>query len=279
MDVSIIIINFNTDELTLQAVQSVFLYTKDIEFEIIVVDNNSKETRLGKELATYSNTFFYSLHTNVGFGNANNYGFSKSSGDYIFLLNSDAYLIQDNTLEILRDYLIKHDNVACVGANLINEEGEPDISFGNFLTIKRMLYNYGVFKCSQEYFQEYLATSKYCNFANPTDVPYLSGASLFIKKSYISKYGLFDTRYFMYFEDMDFCFKVHKNGFSCVILPSVKIVHLIGSSKKNKPEISYMLEKHINHSKYLFLINITNVYFAKILIYYGWFFTVFKKIT
>ena len=96
--ISIIIINYNTDALTLQAVASVFKYVKEIAFEIIVVDNNSNETRLESDLATYPNTYFYRLEKNIGFGKANNYGYSKSSGKYIFLLNSDSYLINENTL-------------------------------------------------------------------------------------------------------------------------------------------------------------------------------------
>lgn len=256
--VSFIIINYNTDELTIQAVKSIELYVKDINYEIIVIDNNSKETKLLYELSTFENTFFYQLDENIGFGKANNFGYSKAKGEFIFLLNSDAYLIDENTIPVLIDFLQKNENVAVVGCNLINEKGQPNICHGRFLSIERILYNYGLKKVTKEYFNEYLATASHCSFKNPTPVDHLTGAAIMIKRTVIEQFGLFNPKYFMYLEDMDLCYRYKMHGYMSVLIPHVKIVHFGGQSNLNNKELNKRIKKEIDYSRYLFLQNITS---------------------
>lgn len=258
IDVSIIIINYNTDVLTLQAVTSVFMYLKDISFEIIVIDNNSDETTLGDNLALYPDTYFYALDKNIGFGKANNYGYSKSKGNYIFLLNSDAYLVSEKTMSTFINYLANHKDVGCVGGNLVTASGEANISYGNFLSIEKMLHDYGLKRVSEDRYLNLLGTSKKCDFNKPTVVDYLTAAAVMIKREVIEKIGLFDERYFMYFEDMDLCFRYKKKGYSSVIIPSVKIVHIGGQSGLSNSQKNLALQKEIQRSKYIFLQKITN---------------------
>lgn len=267
--VSIIIINYNTDALTLQAVASVFKYVKDVTFEIIVVDNNSVTTQLDIELASYPNTYFFKLEKNIGFGNANNYGYSKSKGKYIFLMNSDSYLINENTLSVFIEYLENHKEVGCVGGNLITASGEPNISFGNFLSVAKILHDYGIKTADKEHYNTNLATSILCNFVEPTSVDYLTAAAMMIKRELIEKLGLFDERYFMYYEDMDLCFRYKEKGYLSVVLPSVKIVHIGGQSGLNNSINNVFLNKEIQRSKYLFLQNVTNRQTAYVLFQLG----------
>ncbi len=258
MKVSIIIINFNTDALTIQAVQSVFQYGLEANFEIIVVDNNSTETKLATVLSSYPNTYFYQLDKNIGFGNANNYGYSKSCGKHVFLLNSDAYLIDKNTFSTFVDYLKTHPDVACVGGNLIDLNLEPNISYGSFLSVEKMLHDCGINKVTNDYYIQHLATSRVCAFKEPTSVPYLTAAAVMIKREVIEKYGLFDPRYFMYLEDMDMCYRYKKEGYLSVLLPSVRMVHIGGQSGLNNLNFSKFVNSKILRSKYLFLQNVTN---------------------
>lgn len=206
----------------MKAIKSVFKFSKGFDFEIIIIDNNSKDSNLETLLRRFENTFFYTLNKNIGFGKANNFGFEKCKGDFIFLLNSDAYLIEENTLGTLVEYLETHDNVACVGGNLVTEDGRPNISHGKFLSIDRLLFDYGLKKVSEEYFKNNLVTASSCGFKIPTPVDHLTGAAVMIKRSVIEKLGLFDTNYFMYLEDMELCFRFKKHGYLSVILPDVK---------------------------------------------------------
>lgn len=257
IQVSVIIINYNTDDFTFAAVKSVFEFVADVAFEIIVVDNNSNETGLEELLSTYENTYFYRLNKNIGFGKANNFGYSKAKGDYIFLLNSDAYLINQNTIPSFIDYLNVNPNVGCVGGNLITVDEKPNICHGKFLSIEKMLNDFGIKRVTPEYFNSNLVTAQYCNVDIPTQVDHLTGAAIMIKREIIEKYGLFNPAFFMYLEDMELCFRYKKHGFLSVLLPHVKIVHIGGQSRKNDIELCKRISKEIEYSKYLFLKNIT----------------------
>lgn len=278
MKVSIIIINYNTDSLTLQAVDSVFKYVKDILFEIIVIDNNSQKTNLANDLEYYPNTFFHALDKNLGFAKANNYGYKKSRGEYVFLLNSDAFLISESTISTFIDYLDKNQKVGCVGGNLITEDGKPNLCHGNFLSVKKVLHDFGLKKVDANCYKNHLATSKTCDFDEVQVVDYLTAAAIMIKRELIEQLGLFDERYFMYFEDMDLCFRYKKNGYVSVVLPSIKIVHIGGQSGLNTSQNNVCLNKEINRSKYLFLQNVTNGPTAYALFQLGRIIPVFTRI-
>lgn len=278
MQVSFIIINYNTDSLMLQAVDSVFKYVKDILFEIIVIDNNSKETKLANALASYPNTYFYKFEKNVGFSKANNYGYKKSRGQYVFLLNSDAFLISESSIPTFIDYLDKNQKVGCVGGNLITEEGKPNLCYGNFLSVKKVLHDFGLKKVDANYYKNHLATSKTCDFDEAQVVDYLTAAAIMIKRELIEQLGLFDERYFMYFEDMDLCFRYRKKGFSSVLLPDVKIVHIGGQSGLNAVEDNSFLNKEIQRSKKIFLFNVANHTTVNMLFLLGKLATFFRRL-
>ena len=257
MDVSIIIVNFNTDELTLQAVESVFAFAKNIVFEIIVVDNNSAKTNLKQFLASFKNVKFVELDKNIGFGNANNFGYELSKGKYIFLLNSDAYLIDDSLTELfnfMED--IVNVEVACCSPNLIDANGNPNLCYGNFLSKDKILLDLGLKKINSIVNIDKLAISKSCDLNTNTAVDYLSGAAILIRKSVIEKHGLFNPKYFMYYEDMDLCFKYHCQGFKSILMPDLKIVHVGGQSWTKNEFGTFKSLQIILYSKYLFSKNI-----------------------
>jgi GT2 family glycosyltransferase len=271
VDVSIIIVNFNTDKLTLQAVESVIEYVEDIVFEIIVIDNNSAKTNLKQLLSSHKNVVFVPLKENIGFGKANNFGYVLSKGKYVFLLNSDAYLIDDSLTELFK-FMEVPDNksVACCGPNLIDVNGMPNFCYGNFLSKDKILFDLGFKKINQEMVKDKLAISKICDFDKNTPVDYLSGAALMIRRSVIERYGFFNTNYFMYYEDMDLCFKYHNAGFKSILIPYLKIVHIGGQSWVKNEYGSFNSLKIILYSRYLFSKNILNITTAIIFFVLGY---------
>ena len=148
--ISILIVNYNTDDLTIQAVDSVNKHVKEIQYEIIVVDNCSpKGTNLKNRIKKCPNTSFYQLDENIGFGRANNYGFKKSTGNYIFLLNSDAYLIEDCITPLIT-FLEKENKYACVTPDLLDSKGNKNVVYGNFLKKEKILNDLGIVKIERE---------------------------------------------------------------------------------------------------------------------------------
>lgn len=253
--ISILIINYNTDDLTIQAVNSVNNYVKDLQYEIIVVDNCSPNgSNLNKKLKSIPNTFFYQLNQNIGFGRANNFAYSKSKGDYVFLLNSDAYLISDIFPKLIKS-IESNTDIGCLSPNILLENRELAISYGSFLTKKKILNDLGLKKQKNEELNE-ISTSKKFKGKTLKRVDYVTGAAMLLKRDTIEEHGFFNSSYFMYFEDMDLCFRYKSNGLSSAIEPECEVVHIGGQSYLKTDFTQIKKVKIILRSKYIFSKNL-----------------------
>lgn len=231
MDVSIIIINYNTWKLTLKCIDSIFMHTKDVLFEVIVVDNASTD----ESKTIFSNDsrikYIY-LKKNIGFGRANNKGYEQAKGNYILLLNSDT-IIQNNAVKIFYDEIKNMPpNIGYIGTVLTDIDGNYSPSYGNFKKIDSELKH--LFK---RYLNKLIKFKKDFTLIPPKINHYkivevVIGADLFIKNEIIKKYGLFDPRFFMYHEENDMERKFFEAGYSGAIINKAKIIHLEGKSSK-----------------------------------------------
>ena len=132
MDVSVIIVNYNTFRMTADCIESVRQKTSGISYEIILVDNGSTDGSKDFFEQFEGIKYIYS-DENLGFGRANNLGAKQASGDYLFLLNSDTLLI-NNAIKILYDYINTHQSVGVVGGNLVGLDSTERISFERVFT-------------------------------------------------------------------------------------------------------------------------------------------------
>ena len=127
--VSIIMVNYNTKELTKKAIQAVFDKTEGVEYEIIVVDNDSKDGSVEELKKTFQDKIIIiESKENLGFGRGNNLGIKQAKGKYIFLLNSDTELI-NNAIKIFYDYMEQNEQVGICGGNLYNVNCVPEDSY------------------------------------------------------------------------------------------------------------------------------------------------------
>jgi GT2 family glycosyltransferase len=224
MDVSIIFVNYNTATLLMNAIDSVLNKTEDVEYEIIVVDNASTDDPYQLLTDKFRNRIKYiPLPENIGFGGANNVGINMAQGRNVFLLNPDT-LLQNNAIEVLSNYLDAHINVGVAGANLYNEDSSPQPSFALYYpSIGYEMSNlfHMLFLYKRETF-------------NDTDLPKTTkrvvGAALMVKKSVVAEVGAFDSRFFMYAEEDEWCYRIRKAGYKIVNVPQAKITHLDGKS-------------------------------------------------
>ncbi|MFU2362838.1 MAG: glycosyltransferase, partial [Clostridiales bacterium] len=134
MDISIIIVNFNTAKMTGECIESIYKHIHGIDFEIILVDNNSTDNSVAYLKKKFPEMELISLKENIGFGRANNCGAKKAKGKYLFLLNSDTLLF-DNALFSFFNFCEKHNktlSIGVVGGMLLNTEGEQFESFDRF---------------------------------------------------------------------------------------------------------------------------------------------------
>jgi GT2 family glycosyltransferase len=261
MDLSIIIVSYNTRELLSACIQSVIDSTQGVSYEIIVVDNNSTDGSQQMLNATYPDITLLCNHDNIGFSCANNQGYRSSNGEYLLFLNSDT-LILNNAIEKLAHYLDVHHDAGIVGPKILNEHHQPTRSYMQFMDAgtlflgsKNLRFLFAVEK-HRLHFSQY-------DYDSIQNVPWLSGASLMIARNIFEEAGLFDEHYFLYLEDMDLCLQVHKRGYQVVYFPHAEITHLFGGSSnqqhdrlnqlynesmayyfhKNYPGIQYFLAK------------------------------------
>ena len=232
MDVSIILVNYFTSALCLEALKSVKEKSAGFSYEIILVDNSNDPSEFAKlsEIAKAFGAMAINPGANLGFGKANNLGAEKATGRFLFLLNADTYLM-NNAILLLKEYMDSHPEVGIAGPNLYDKDEKPYHSFDKEeRTISsfrkensyRSLLKRNLLKRREDFnYGEEPMEIKGC----------VIGAALMIPRDLFVSLGGFDERIFMFAEESLLCFRtIHEKGRKIVNLPAAKIVHLEGQS-------------------------------------------------
>lgn len=259
MKLSIIIVNYNTKEITKNCLLSLEKYPLNKKFEVILVDNASMDGSADTFKKFRSSKFkftFIENKDNLGFSKANNQGIKKSSGEYILLLNSDT-LVKKDSLNTLLEFAETHEDAGVVAPRLLNKDLSIQPSVFRFPTLMRTIrqYWFGVKGLTDKYAPKESGHQK---------VDIVVGAALLITPLAIKKVGLLDERYFMFFEDFDYCRRVHEAGLAIYYLPEAKIIHLHG---KSGAKVS------ANNDQWKRLIPGSKIYHGKVVHYLKWFVT------
>lgn len=220
-ELSIIIVSFNTRTLTEKCVKSIISSNLKVNYEIIVVDNGSKNGT-AKALKKFDIKVIENKE-NLGFAKANNQGIRTAKGEYFLLLNSDTE-VKDGSIDKLYEFAISSKDAGVVGPRLLNPDGSIQHSVSNLPTILGAIMAY--------WFGDKVKYEKYAP-SIVTKVPAVMGAAFLITPLAIKKVGLLDERYFMYYEDLDYCRRVRKSGLSIYYLPASEIIHHHGFSGRN----------------------------------------------
>ena len=225
MNISIIIVNYNTKELIKNCLESVFEKTHGIDFEVIVVDNNSHDNSCEMIELEFPQVWLIKNKENKGFGAANNIAIRQSKAKYVFLLNSDTILL-DNAVKTFFDFMEKPENqkISCCGGNLYDGNMVYGTSYNDFPTVGSVFFKRFYL---DKFFKKFNAGS-YVPAESIKKVDYISGADMFLRKSALNDTGLFDEDFFLYYEDTELSYRIHKKGYESVILPNVRIIHLGG---------------------------------------------------
>lgn len=246
MDVSIIFVNYNTCKFTINAIDSVYKYTTKLNFEIIVVDNNSTDNSVYEIKDKFPNVTIVKNDKNIGFGRANNIGMQIAKGKYFFLLNTDTYLL-NNAIQIFYNFMENPSNkdVAIVGGELCIPNGDWNVSFGSFPNFQTFVK--GSF-WRHFYNKSFYINSKFIPVVthneNPYLVDYVSGANFFVRKEIIESVGKFRDCFFMYFEETELTFRIKQKILNAKVylIPKAKIVHIgQGSSLESVKSLKFKL--------------------------------------
>lgn len=230
VEVSIIIINYNTWKMTKECIDSIYTHIQNIPYEVIVVDNGSKDESKEFFEADKRVKYIYS-NDNLGFGVANNLGVSAAEGKFILLLNSDT-IVLNNILSYFLSAYYSEPNIGALGCRLYDAKLNYTHSYSNFITIKRELQNN-----TRKYLDK---LNIHIKGTNPKTYPsessfyveYITGADLFMSKDTFIKIGGFDPHFFMYCEEVDMQERMSKIGLKMKIISGPKIIHLEGASDK-----------------------------------------------
>ena len=225
MKLSIVIVNYNTKDLTLACLKSLEKYPLTGEFEVILVDNASQDgsEKLFSKFKTSKYKFKYIYRDqNLGFSKGNNVGIRESKSDYVLLLNSDTEVLKGSLDRYLYD-THKLTDAGVVGARLLNSDKTVQSSVFRLPNIVRAFRQYILRQGN--ILDKYYPTSK-----DVIEVESVVGAAFMITPKALKKVGGLPEKYFMYFEDLDYCREVRKKGLKVYYLPQVEIVHHHGKS-------------------------------------------------
>ncbi len=222
MKLSIVILNFNTKELTLSCINSISSnYENELkkgEMEIIVADNASTDesvAAISNPKLQIPNFRLLENKDNLGFSKGNNRAVKKASGKFVLFLNSDTEIKDKGFLRML-EFMQNNDRVAILGGRLRNLDGSIQKSAGRFYSLFNLFLmliggeRLGVLRQSP---------------SKITRVDWVSGACMMVRKETFQKLGGFEEKLFMYMEDMELCFRAKKEGFFTYFYPNIELLH------------------------------------------------------
>ncbi len=236
MDVSVIMINYNTFDLTKDALNSIFEYTKDLTYEIILVDNASPDGSGEKLSELYKDRIVYlQSGGNLGTSKAFNLGLKKSSGKYILWLNTDI-LLMGNFMKTLFDYMERDKRCGIAGGNLFNGAGEPTLSYDKqLLTGKVAMHNVNNFVVLWRTLFKKRISNHFNYTGRPMRVGGIIGADFMVRRDCFDRVGNFNENIFMYGEETDFTYRVtNLTDYTVMSVPEAKMVHLEGGGAPNE---------------------------------------------
>lgn len=233
VDVSIIIISYNTREMTLACLRSIFEQTKDITFEVIVVDNNSSDFSSQAIEKSFSNVDLIKSKENIGFAGANNLASQKANGHYLLLLNPDTVVL-DEAVQKLHGFAIAHpDNLVYGGRTLYGDLSLNPTSCWKRPTLWSLFcYSTGLTSILRNSY--IFDNESYGDWKRNTvrKVDIITGCFLMIEQELWRRLDGFEEDFFMYGEDADLCFRARKEGAIPIITPDATIIHYCGASEK-----------------------------------------------
>ena len=213
MKISLVIPNYNGGKYLLDCLKSIYATPPTFSLETILIDNASTDNSPAVAKKKFPQIQLIRLSQNYGFSRAVNAGIKKAKGDYVLLLNNDIRLTP-TAINALVKTLESNPRAGIVGGKMVDSQGRfcsPGFNLNPYLGFT--IYNQSGQNTERE-------------------VDWLSGAAMMIKKSVFSRVGLFDEKFFFYFEDTDFCLRVKKAGFKIIYQPRAKILHLGGLSSR-----------------------------------------------
>lgn len=225
MDVSIIIVNYKTRGLVRQTLKSLRAAGIPLDYEVIVVDNASGDGLPETLRQEFPEVGLIALESNAGFARANNLAMRRSKGKYVLILNPDV-MIERGAVEAMFAHMEAHPEIGLLGPTLVHPDGTRQESTHHFPTPWIPIYRrtpLGRLPRARRALDRYFMRGEIR--ATPMPVDWFEGAAMFARRKAVDAVGPFDERFFVYFEDADWCRRFWLKGWKVVHLPQARIIH------------------------------------------------------
>lgn len=261
MDLSIIIVSWNVEEKLKKNIASIYNSEGDFSFEVFVVDNNSDDNSVDMIKKEFPQVKIIANNENLGFAKANNLGLKYAGGKYVLFLNPDMEVIPD-TLDLMLGWMDNHKEAGIAGCRLIDSEGKIILHVRKFPALADQLAI--ILKLPHLFpkiLNSYLRTD--FDYDNEAEVDSIRGAFFMIRNEVIEQIGGLDERFFLWFEEVDYCRRAKEAGWKVMYTPVCEAIDHVGQSfkqvKRNKSQryfrdsmLKYFKKWH-SYSQYLIL--------------------------
>jgi len=235
MDLTAIIVNFNTEGLLQDAIGRLQTAAARMSLKIAIVDNASKDNSVALITREFPTCHLIVNDMNVGFGRANNQALNLVEGRYVLLLNTDAFVAQD-ALDKTIAYMDTHPRCGILGVRLVGRDGVLQPSARYFPTPWNLFL--GRTGLNRIFTRVRMVDDMAWDHASVRQCDWVPGCYYLVRREVINQIGLFDPRYFLYYEEVDHCLAAKQAGWEVVFYPDTTVIHIGGESAKTESTVT-----------------------------------------
>ncbi len=242
MDLSVIIVNWNTRNLLVRCLNSIYQTVRTVEMEVWVVDNGSKDGSGAAAAERFPETKFVQNKVNFGFAKANNQVLNMAAGRYLLLLNPDTE-VSPGAVEKLISFMDAHLEAGGAGAQLINSDGSKQNSIANFPSLATELLNKSILR----WLFPKQFPGKERNYSEPIEVDSVIGACMMVRREALDQVGFLDEDYFLFLEETDWCYRMKRAGWKIYHVPQAEVYHFQGKSaetERKRAKVEYYRSRY-----------------------------------
>jgi len=254
MNLSIVIVNYNTETLLRSCLKSVYAGANGTPFDIFVADNDSHDGSVAMIQSEFPQVKLIENESNLGFSKANNTLIAQSDANYVLLLNPDTLVVGD-AIERVMEYMETHSEVGICGCRVLNTDRTLQLACRRSIPTPKVAF-YRLTGLSTLFPNSKTMARYNMTYEDPErthEVDAVSGAFLMIRRKAIEDIGLLDERFFMYGEELDWCLRAKRAGWSVVYYPEAEIIHHKGESTKynsRKAAFEFYRAMYLFHKKH-----------------------------
>lgn len=239
MLISVVIVSYNTSAILHQCLDALFEDSGSHDLEVFVVDNDSSDDSVEMVRNSFPQVLLTANKENLGFAAANNQAYEKSKGDYVILLNPDAF-IRPGSIDAGVQFMESHPECGLCGGRLITPEGILDPSARKF---PNFFYKFLTISGISSRFPDSAILARYdfggFDHQSTIEVDWVPGTFTVFRREMLKKLGLFDERFFLYYEETDLCLQAKRNGWKAYFLPTAEVIHVGGASSKTRKDLDF----------------------------------------